>query len=66
MRCSELFDQLNELDEHPRIEAKTAHEVSTSVMETICAYANEPGLSGGFLLLASMNARSPGIESTAS
>ena len=51
MKCSELFDQLNELDEHPRIEAKTASEVSTSVMETICAYANEPGLSGGFLLL---------------
>ena len=51
MRCSELFDQLNELDEHPRIEAKTAREVSASLMETICAYANEPGLSGGFLLL---------------
>ncbi len=51
MKCSELFDLLNELDEHPRIEAKTAREVSTSVMETICAYANEPGLSGGFLLL---------------
>ncbi|WP_292492238.1 ATP-binding protein [Methanoculleus sp. 10] len=42
---------MNELDEHPRIEAKTAREVSASLMETICAYANEPGLSGGFLLL---------------
>jgi len=51
MKCSELFDQLNQLDEHPRIEAKTARGVGASLMETICAYANEPGLSGGFLLL---------------
>ncbi|WP_332450101.1 ATP-binding protein [Methanoculleus sp.] len=59
MRCSELFDQLNELDEHPRIEAKTAREVSVSLMETICAYANEPGLSGGFLLLGIRECEEP-------
>lgn len=49
--CQELFKQLCENDEHPRIEAKLASEVSSSVMETICAYSNEPGMDGGFLLL---------------
>jgi ATP-dependent DNA helicase RecG len=51
MRCQDLFDQLNILDEHPHIDAKTASEVSSSVMQTICAFANEPGLGGGYLLL---------------
>ena len=59
MKCSDLFSQLNELDEHPRIEAKTASQVSTSVMETICAFANEPGLSGGFLLLGVQECKEP-------
>lgn len=48
---SELFEQLNSLDEHPRVDAKTSREVGESVMDTICAYANEPGLGGGYLLL---------------
>ncbi len=47
----ELLRQLNELDERPRIEAKTASEMGKSVLETICAFANEPGLGGGWLLL---------------
>ncbi len=51
MRCQELFDELNVLDEHPRVDAKTASEVGSGVMETICAYSNEPGLGGGYLLL---------------
>lgn len=51
MSCQELFDQLNALDEHPRIDAKTASEVGSGVMDTICAYSNEPGLNGGYLLL---------------
>jgi ATP-dependent DNA helicase RecG len=59
MKCSDLFSQLNELDEHPRIEAKTASQVSTSVMETICAFANEPRLSGGFLLLGVQECKEP-------
>lgn len=59
MRCSELFDQLNILDEHPRIDAKTASEVGKSVMETICAYANEPGMGGGHLLLGVKECEEP-------
>lgn len=51
MNASELFEALNLLDEHERIEAKRCRQVGTSVMETICAFANEPGLGGGWLLL---------------
>jgi ATP-dependent DNA helicase RecG len=47
----ELLEQLNELDEHTRVEAKAAGELGKSALETICAFANEPGLGGGWLLL---------------
>jgi ATP-dependent DNA helicase RecG len=59
MRCQELFDQLNALDEHPRVDAKTASEIGSGVMETICAYVNEPGLNGGYLLLGVKECDSP-------
>jgi ATP-dependent DNA helicase RecG len=47
----QIFDELVELGESSRIEAKQANEIGPSVMQTICAFANEPGLSGGWLLL---------------
>lgn len=47
----DLLQQLYELDEQERIEAKTCSEVGKSAMETVCAFANEPGLDGGYLLL---------------
>jgi ATP-dependent DNA helicase RecG len=47
----ELFEILNQQDECDWIEAKGGHESSHTVMETVCAYANEPGLGGGYLLL---------------
>jgi ATP-dependent DNA helicase RecG len=47
----ELLESLNLLDENERIEAKRASEAGKSVLETICAFANEPGLGGGWLLL---------------
>ena len=47
----ELFHQLNDLDEHSRIEAKEASAMGRSVLETVCALANEPGLGGGWILL---------------
>jgi len=49
-----LLEQLRQLDEQPRIEAKRASNIGKSVMQTICAFANEPGLGGGYLL--------PGID----
>ena len=51
MTALELLEGLNLLDENERIEAKRASELGKSVLETICAFANEPGLGGGWLLL---------------
>ena len=47
----ELLQSLNLLDETERIEAKRGSEAGRSVLETICAFANEPGLGGGHILL---------------
>ena len=46
-----LLTELRVLDEHSRIEAKRASHVGSSIMQSICAFANEPGLGGGHLLL---------------
>lgn len=52
MRTAEdLLQELCSLDESHRIEAKRARQIDRSIMETVCAFANEPGLSGGYLLL---------------
>ena len=51
MTALELLESLNILDENEHIEAKRASEVGKSILETICAFANEPGLGGGWLLL---------------
>ena len=50
----ELFEELNDGDEGVRIEAKRASEVGKSIMETVCAFANEPDLDGGYLLLGAV------------
>jgi ATP-dependent DNA helicase RecG len=47
----DLLENLNLLDEHERVEAKTAQDVGRSLLETICAFANEPDLGGGWILL---------------
>lgn len=47
----DLLTELNELDESVRIEAKRASELGKSVMQTVVAFANEPGLGGGHLLM---------------
>ena len=49
--AQDLLDELNASDESPRIEAKRARELGKSVLETMIAFANEPGLGGGCLLL---------------
>lgn len=51
MTARELYDRLVNLDENEQIEAKRASEVGISIMESVCAFANEPGLGGGCLLL---------------
>lgn len=49
--AEELFELLNDTDECPFVEAKGGHESSRSVMETVCAFSNEPGLGGGYIIL---------------
>ena len=51
MTPSELLRELNEADEGRRIEAKRASQVGKSLMETVSAFSNTPGLGGGYLLL---------------
>lgn len=51
MTAIELLESLNLLDEQERIEAKRASEAGKSVLETVCAFANEPGMGGGWLAL---------------
>jgi ATP-dependent DNA helicase RecG len=51
MTAQELLERLQLLDETERIEAKAGSDVGKSVMETVCAFANEPGMGGGWLLL---------------
>jgi len=47
----ELYRQLLLLDEHTTIEAKTGSAIGKSILETVCAFANEPDLGGGYMLL---------------
>lgn len=49
--ATDLIEELNAVDESATIEAKAGSEVGRSIMETVCAFANEPGLGGGYLLL---------------
>ncbi len=46
-----LLERLRSADECHDIEAKRASSVDTSLLETICSFANEPGMGGGYLLL---------------
>lgn len=52
--ASELFKELNSTDESVWIEAKRASDVGKSILETVCAFANEPDLGGGYLLLGAV------------
>ncbi len=47
----ELIERLNTMDESSRIEAKHGTAIDRSLMETICAFSNEPRLEGGYILL---------------
>ena len=48
---TDYLSLLNALDENERLEAKRGSEIGPSILETICAFANETGLQGGTLLL---------------
>ena len=47
----DIIDRLNATDECVNIEAKKGTEIDKSILETICAFSNEPGLGGGYIVL---------------
>lgn len=49
--AQDILAELNAADESPRVEAKRARDIGKSVIETVVAFANEPGLGGGYILL---------------
>lgn len=48
---TDLLDRLRAADETTEIEAKKGSSVGPSVLRTVSALANEPGLGGGYILL---------------
>ena len=50
MNAREIIEILNATDELAHIEAKRGRKVSTSALETICAFANRPGVEVGYLI----------------
>jgi ATP-dependent DNA helicase RecG len=58
---ADLFRRLQERDETVEIEAKASRELGDSLLETVSAFANEPGRNGGHLLCGvSPDASAPG------
>ncbi len=51
----ELLEILRYGGETTSVEAKRAEKISESVLETVSAFSNEPGLGGGYLLLGVEN-----------
>ena len=54
--AADLLRELRALDESHTIEAKRGSAVDRAVLETVCAFANEPGLGEGYLLLGAIAA----------
>lgn len=50
-KAIDLIEVLNTTDESTSIEAKEGSSIDKSIMETICAFSNEPNLGGGYILL---------------
>lgn len=48
----DLLEELNAVDEHTQIEAKSIeNQLGDSILDTISAFSNEPGLGGGYIIL---------------
>jgi len=60
--AQELYHLLNDSDECRFIEAKTASDKSRSILETVCAFANEPNAGGGYLLLGVSAGKNPNTQ----
>lgn len=67
MTIRELIEQLNNSDERSNLEAKKGTAIDRSILETICAFSNEPNLGGGYILLGikeSENSLFPSYEAS--
>ena len=51
MKVAGLIKQLNNSDERSNLEVKRGTHIDKSILETICAFSNEPDLGGGFIVL---------------
>lgn len=51
LNFSVVWEKLSNHDESVLIEAKRASDIGKSIMETVSAFANEPGRGGGYLIL---------------
>ncbi len=47
--AKELIEELNRIDEHQKLEAKSG--LGKSFLETVCSFANEPEMGGGTILV---------------
>jgi ATP-dependent DNA helicase RecG len=47
----DIIERLNNSDESTTIEAKRGSAIDKSIMETVCAFSNEPDLGGGSIVL---------------
>lgn len=47
----DIIERLNNSDESTTIEAKKGSAIDKSIMETVCAFSNEPDLGGGTIVL---------------
>ncbi len=51
-KIRDYITELNTIDEHVRIEAKQCiDKIDKSVLESICAFSNEPDLGGGVIII---------------
>lgn len=48
---AELISLLNITDETSRIEVKRGTSIDKSILQSVCAFSNEPNLGGGYILL---------------
>lgn len=51
LTLTEILERLEAGDETAEVEAKRGGAIDRTVMETVCAMANEPGLGGGYIVL---------------
>lgn len=51
LTLDEILARLQDEDESLQLEAKKASQIDKGILQTIVAFANEPGLGGGYLIL---------------